>query len=70
MISTDELVQIATAGGGLDLRNVVISTDDLTRIAAAAAKTRASIKIKATRPLQAMIDIAAAGQGCVVIYFD
>ena len=70
MKTTDELITIAAAGGGLDLRNVAKPTDDLIRIAAAAKSKRATILIKGNKTTDELIRIAAAGGGCVTIYFE
>jgi len=43
MLPTNDFVRIAVAEGGLDLRNVTLSVDDLIRIAAAASGGKANI---------------------------
>jgi hypothetical protein len=70
MKTTDDLIRIATAGGGLDLRNAGKPTEDLILIAAAASKARANIMIKGNKPTEDLMRIATAGKGCVTIYFD
>jgi DNA replication protein len=69
MKSTDDLVRIAAAGGGLDLRNAGKSTNDLVRIAAAASGNGARIMINGNKSTDDLVRIAAAGGGCVVVYF-
>ena len=67
---TNELVQIAAAGGGFRIKVNVKPTTDLVQIAAAASKTGAHIIFIGlkTRPQDELVQIAAAGKGCV--FFD
>jgi hypothetical protein len=65
--STEELIQIVAAGGGLDLRAPGRSTDDLIRIAAAASGKGAQLIISPVgRSTEDLIRIGAAGKGCVL----
>lgn len=67
MKTTNELVRIALAGGGLDLRNRKMTTDDLVRIALAASKHGAKVKIMSDRTTDELVRIALAGKGCVEV---
>lgn len=66
--STDELVRIAAAGGGMEIKAAARTTDDLVRIAAAASNKGAKIYFRglAARSTDEVVRIAAAGRGCVV----
>lgn len=70
MKKTDELVQIASAGGGLVLEAGRRTTDELIKIAAAARQAGAIIVFKnmALRKTAALVKIAAAGKGKVIFY--
>ena len=65
--STDELVRIAAAGGGLILDAIARPTSDLVRIAAAARHNKARLLIRGmtARTTEDLIRIGAAGEGCV-----
>ncbi len=67
--TTDDLVRIATAGGGFRFMAGHKTTDDLVRIATAASSKGARItftglKHKTTDDL---VRISVAGKGCIVI---
>ena len=66
--STDQLVRIAAAGGGMQINAKGKSTDQLTRIAAAASNSGAQIAIisSSSKSTDQLVRIAAAGKGCVV----
>jgi len=70
--STDQLVRIAAAGGGIRLNASSKSTDQLVRIAAAMANTTYSNKTTLalygidSKSTDQLVRIAAAGKGCVV----
>ena len=65
--SVDELIHIAAAGGGFRIDAGPFETDDLTRIAAAAAGTGARVTVcGADRlPTGELVRIATAGRGAV-----
>ena len=66
--STEQLVRIAAAGGGMRFSAVGRSTDDLVRIAAAASTGGARLFLSGMsgRPIDDVIKVAAAGRGAVV----
>ena len=68
MKTTDELVKIVAAGGGLVVEGGRRTTDELVKIAAAARHSGAYIVFKNTamRKTDALIKIAAAGKGKVI----
>lgn len=69
--STDDLVRIAVAGGGLVLGSTGKSTEDLVRIAVAASNRGARLTIAAgTMSVDELVQIAVAGQGVVQFTFD
>lgn len=65
--TTDDLIKIAGAGGGLVLDAATRSTEDLIRIAHAGSAKRVQLVFKglATRSTEDLIKIAFAGNGCV-----
>lgn len=65
---TADLIQIANAGGGFEIRVSVRPTADLVQIAAAAANGGGTIFMRglAVRPTAELVQIARAGQGHVV----
>jgi hypothetical protein len=67
-MSTEHLVRIAAAGGGIRFNVRGRSTDDLVRIAAAASTGGARLFLSGMsgRPTDDLIKIAAAGKGAVV----
>lgn len=66
--STEDIVRIAAAGGGFELRAGNRSPADLLRIAAAAKMGGAKVVLRglASRSMDELIDIAAAGAGAVM----
>ncbi|PST17955.1 hypothetical protein C7U61_16730 [Rhizobium sp. JAB6] len=70
MKTTNECIQIAASGGGLDLTKAGKSTNDLIMIAAAAAGKGAQIWVPGSKSTNDLIQIAAAGRGCVFVKFD
>jgi len=66
--STDDLVKITSAGGGLILDAEGKSTDELIKIAAAAGASDATLIVKnvGSKTTDELIDIATAGDGGVV----
>lgn len=66
--TTDELVKIAAAGGGLVVETGRRTTDELIRIAAAAKHSGATIIFRnvAVRKTDALMKIASAGKGKVI----
>jgi hypothetical protein len=67
--STLELVQIASAGGGLRLEASLRSTLELVQIAAAASKSGARITFSGLtlRPTLELVQIASAGRGNIIL---
>ena len=63
----DELIHIGAAGGGFTIEAGTFSTEDLARIAAAAAGTGAHVVIKGAtgRTAEDLVRIAKAGRGAV-----
>lgn len=71
MKTTDELIQIALAGGGMKIDARMKTSSELVKIALAASNKKAqltlvNVKMKTT---QELIQIALAGRGCVVFDF-
>jgi DNA replication protein len=68
MKTTDELVKIVAAGGGLAVEAGRRTTDELVKIAAAARQSGATVVFKnaAVRKTDALMKIAAAGKGKVI----
>jgi hypothetical protein len=66
--TTEDLMRIAAAGGGMELRGSARTTEDLMRIAAAASGKGARLFIRgmSARTTEDLMRIAAAGKGCVV----
>ena len=66
--TTDELVELAKAGGGFVLEAGRRNTDELVRIAAAARKSGTTIILRkmAVRKNESLMKIAAAGKGHVI----
>lgn len=62
-----ECVQIASAGGGMTIDGAHRTTMELVQIAAAAARSSASIEIKNSqfKTTMELVQIASAGKGCV-----
>lgn len=66
-VPVNDLVRIAAAGGGLDLRAGGIAVNDLVRIAAAASNGRGQIIISpAGIAANDLVRIGAAGKGTVL----
>jgi hypothetical protein len=67
-MSTEDLVRIASAAGGIRFNVLGRSTDDLVRIAAAASTSGARLFLSGMsgRPTDDLIKIAGAGKGAVV----
>lgn len=67
--TTDELVRIALAGGGLELDASKRSTDDLVRIVLATGQKGAQTKVVnvASKSTDDLVRIALAGKGRVTI---
>ena len=72
MKSTEDLIRIAAAGGGFELKAGLRQTNDLIRIAAAASNHKSRIVFKGCglKPLDDLIRIAAAGKGAVTFGED
>jgi hypothetical protein len=74
MRTTDDLVKVAAAGGGLEFRAALFSTKDLIRIAAAAAtagpRVQLTIHEMMDRPTEDLVRIAEAGKGCVAFALE
>ena len=68
MRTTEELVRIVNAGGGLVLEVTRRPTDELAKIAAAAKRSGATVIFRhvATRKTDDLAKIAAAGKGVVI----
>jgi hypothetical protein len=66
--TTDELIEIARAGGGFVLEVGRRNTDELVRIAAAARKSGSTVVFRkmATRKQESLMKIAEAGKGHVI----
>lgn len=64
----EELVQIAAAGGGIELNMSRRPTAELVQIASAAAHGGSPIRFRgiAARPTNELVEIAAAGNGQVI----
>lgn len=69
MLTTDNLVRIAAAGGGIILDCGTMTTDSLVRIAAAAANSGSKIILTnlGKKTTDNLVRIAAAGKGNVVL---
>ena len=65
---TDDLVRIASAGGGFRLEAGTRMTDDLVRIASAASRGGGTIYLRGmnTRMTDDLVRIASAGKGHIV----
>ena len=65
--SLDELIHIAAAGAGFTIEAGTFASEDLVRIAAAAAGTGAQVVIHGAsgRATEDLLRIAKAGRGCV-----
>ena len=72
MKSTDDLIRIAAAGGGFEIKAGLRSTNDLIRIAAAASnhKSRLVFRGCGLKATDDLIRIAAAGKGAVMFGDD
>ena len=70
-MKTQELVSIASAGGGMRLKATMRTTTDLVSIAAAASKHQATLIITDVdmRRTDELVSIASAGKGCVMFEF-
>ena len=66
--TTDELVQIASAGGGFTLDATAHTTQGLTEIASAASTSKCTIRILKCQSIttEDLLTIAYAGKGCVI----
>lgn len=69
MKTTDDLIRIAAAGGGIDLSNTPKTTPDLIRIAAAAAGKGSQIWINGNKTTDDLLRICSAGRGSVMVRF-
>ena len=69
--STDDLVKIADAGGGLTLDADAKSKDELVQIATAAAGSDAGVTFRNVTALAVddLVEIAKAGDGCITFEF-
>ena len=69
--TTEQLVRIAAAGGGMKIDANSKTTEQLVRIAAAASTKSANIVIinSVTKTTEQLVRIAAAGQGSVTFDF-
>ena len=65
--TTEELMRIAAAGGGLTINGGARTVEDLMRIAAAAGSRGARVTLTGmnSKTTEDLIRIAAAGKGCV-----
>lgn len=72
MKTTSDCIQIAAAGGGLDLSKGGKTTNDLIMIAAAAANSgkNPQIWISGSKTTPDLLQIVSAGKGCVLVKFD
>ena len=68
ILTTDDLVRIASAGGGFSIDATKRTTDEIVRIVAAASNrgNRMTIKNVNMKRIDELIMIASAGNGCVV----
>lgn len=68
MKKTEELIKIASTGGGFALEAGRRTTDELTKIATAAKRSGATVTFRnmAVRKTDDLVRIAAAGKGHVV----
>ncbi len=69
---TDDLIRIASAGGGLEIPASSKMTDDLIRIASAGGRSGASLRITGAgaKMTSDLIRIASAGAGRVTFAFE
>ena len=65
---TEDLIKIASAGGGLAMEGGRRTTDELAKIAAAAKRSGATVIFRnmAVRKTEDLVRIAAAGKGHVI----
>jgi hypothetical protein len=72
MKSTEDLIRVALAGGGMELNGGMKSTEDLVRIAIAASNLQAQIIITGAnmKSTEDLVRISLAGKGCVVFKFE
>jgi hypothetical protein len=70
--TTNDLVSIVEAGGGLDLDVSMRFTPDLVKIASAALKSGATVILRniGMRVTHDLVEIAQAGGGRVIFVFD
>ena len=70
-MSTDDLVKIVDAGGGLTLDAGTKSKDELVRIAEVAAMSDAGVTFRNVTALAVddLVEIAKAGDGCISFEF-
>jgi hypothetical protein len=70
-ISTDDLVKIVEAGGGLTLDAATKSKDELVQIATAATGSEAGVIFRNVTALAVddLVEIAATGEGCITFEF-
>ena len=67
--STEDLIKIVSAGGGLVLDGKTLAADDLVKIASAAAESEVALTIKNVddKTTEELVSIAAAGD-CTVVF--
>jgi hypothetical protein len=70
MKSTDDLVRIASMGGGIDMRHHNKPTEDLVRIAAMVGSQGGQLFISGSRPTDDLVQIVSMGGGRVVVCFE
>jgi hypothetical protein len=68
----DELIRIASHGGGLRLKASEFSTDDLVRIASYSATSASRLEITAagSKSVDDLVRIANSGKGAVLFEFE
>ncbi|MNB93153.1 hypothetical protein D3C75_402720 [compost metagenome] len=69
ILTVDQMVRIAHAGGGLDLSGKILTVDQIVRIAHAASTHKATIIVPASDfilTVDQMVRIAHAGKGSVI----
>jgi DNA replication protein len=64
----EDVIRVASAGGGFAMEARVKQTNDLVRIASAASKSGARVIFRGldVRPVEDLIRIASAGKGTVI----
>jgi predicted RNA-binding protein YlxR (DUF448 family) len=70
MKPTDDLLRIASVGGGIDMRHHNRPTEDLVRIASIVGSNGGLLFINGSKPTDDLVRIASVGEGRVVVCFE